>query len=130
MAEHSHRTLGIVLLVLGIVLLVVGVLAASYCSASFFGVCFDTPYAGGGYALAGVGLVLLIVGLVIAAVSSSSPPTPAPVVYVAPMSVDSARLPPPPPPPLGGRYCPSCGAANVPAARFCQRCGRPLPPPP
>jgi hypothetical protein len=28
------------------------------------------------------------------------------------------------------RYCPSCGMGNARAAFYCQRCGKPLPPPP
>lgn len=27
------------------------------------------------------------------------------------------------------RYCPSCGAGNARASAFCQKCGKPLPPP-
>jgi ABC-type bacteriocin/lantibiotic exporter with double-glycine peptidase domain len=28
------------------------------------------------------------------------------------------------------RYCPACGTGNARAAAFCQKCGKPLPPPP
>lgn len=28
------------------------------------------------------------------------------------------------------RYCPVCGTGNARAAAFCQKCGKPLPPPP
>jgi type II secretory pathway pseudopilin PulG len=48
--------------------------------------------------------------------------------------------PPPPQYPLstpptpttipGERYCPSCGSGNARVAAFCQKCGKPLPPPP
>ena len=45
-----------------------------------------------------------------------------------------ANAPPPPSPPSSPtsaeRYCPSCGGGNARAAAFCQKCGKPLPPPP
>ncbi len=31
--------------------------------------------------------------------------------------------------PLPERYCPACGGGNSRSAAFCQRCGKPLPPP-
>jgi predicted lipid-binding transport protein (Tim44 family) len=57
-----------------------------------------------------------------------SPPSPAPPPPPPPMA-------PPPPVPSGyavpaERYCPSCGGGNARAAAFCQKCGKPLPPPP
>jgi zinc ribbon protein len=37
---------------------------------------------------------------------------------------------PPAPAPTADRYCPVCGAGNARTAGFCQKCGKPLPPPP
>jgi len=34
-----------------------------------------------------------------------------------------------PAPPAADRYCPSCGTGNARSAAFCQKCGKPLPPP-
>ena len=31
--------------------------------------------------------------------------------------------------PAGSRFCPACGQANAPTAGFCNRCGKPMPPP-
>jgi uncharacterized paraquat-inducible protein A len=36
---------------------------------------------------------------------------------------------PAPSAPSAEKYCPSCGAGNTRVAAFCQRCGKPLPPP-
>jgi septal ring-binding cell division protein DamX len=36
----------------------------------------------------------------------------------------------PPSAPTVEKYCPSCGQGNARVAAFCQRCGKPLPPPP
>jgi hypothetical protein len=38
--------------------------------------------------------------------------------------------PPPPPAPPAERYCQYCGMGNARVAAFCQKCGKPLPPPP
>lgn len=47
-------------------------------------------------------------------------PAPAPYAPTAPPSA----------PMFADRYCPACGQGNARSAGFCQRCGRPLPPPP
>jgi hypothetical protein len=144
---HPHRELGVILLVLGIILLVVGSAAAAYCSASFFGVCLDNPYAAPGAALAGLGVVLLIVGIVLmvltgTAVGATYPtglPYPPPAYAPPPGSYAPVApyLAPPPPPPPGpsppgvpaDRFCPTCGGRNARISAFCHQCGAPLPPP-
>ncbi len=42
----------------------------------------------------------------------------------------TAYAPAAPIPTSAERYCPSCGQGNSRSAAFCQRCGKPLPPPP
>ncbi len=128
---HPHRDSGIVLLVLGILGIIGGGFAASYCSASLIGICIDYPYAGVGDLAVLLGIVLLIVGIILIVLKGpASPPT---VVY---SSVAPPSWPPTPPQPpqtpgnVPARYCPSCGASNSLVARFCSRCGKPLPPPP
>ncbi|MGI0132634.1 MAG: hypothetical protein ACREDK_06035 [Thermoplasmata archaeon] len=136
-ANHPHRSLGILLLVVGIILMVVGIGLAAYCGASFFGVCISYPDAGIGALSILIGIVLLIVGIVLAVMHGSMAPA-VPVVYTAPQpflpAVPAVMTPvPSAPSPAGSaaeRYCASCGSGNTRVSAFCQKCGKPLPPPP
>jgi len=124
--QHPHRDVGVVLLGVGIAGIVAGVILAAYCAASFFGVCLDNPYAGYGGLLILLGIVLLIVGFILMFESSSG----VQAVVVSQQNPQSFAPPPPPPVHPGIRFCPSCGGASARSAGFCNRCGKPLPPPP
>ena len=126
---YPHRNLGILLLVAGIVMLAVGIALASYCSGTVFGVCFDYPYAGAGWALGSVGVVLLILGIVFLVLPAPTRAVPATMSYPVPPGVYAAApatLQLSASPPSAERYCSSCGAGNLRSARFCQGCGQPL----
>jgi hypothetical protein len=53
-------------------------------------------------------------------------------IYFPPVVYTQPPLPAPsaPPPAIAERYCPRCGGGNAKADAFCQKCGKPLPPPP
>ena len=123
---YPHRDLGIVLLILGVVGMVGGGATAAYCGASVFGVCVDYPFVGVGAAVILAGLILLVVGLIL---MFESVPSPQPVIVYPqqPQLFVPAVTPQVPP---DTRYCPSCGGPSSRAAAFCNRCGKPLPPPP
>ena len=132
--SHPHRTIGIALLAFGFLLLIGGIVAASYCSLSFLGVCLDNPYQGVGYGLIFLGILLLVIGLVLAIISGPVMVGPTPVLYAQPQPVYYVSNPlqqiaPQPPTPGAERYCPSCGAGCYRLSVFCNRCGKPLPPP-
>lgn len=103
------------------------------CSVSLLGVCLDYPYQAAGGGIAALGFVLLIVGIVLAVISRPAAPAPAPVMPPQPQTVYYVTSPPqfipPPPTPAAERYCQSCGMGNARTAAFCQKCGKPLPPP-
>jgi hypothetical protein len=109
---------------------------------------------GFGIFLAIIGFILLVLGAVLSPPRPVTPPTPQ-VIYVQqppsysqpgpvsqPYAGASQPAPPPPPPPTWApappppptpaaeRFCTSCGAGNLRASAFCQKCGKPLPPPP
>ena len=97
-----------------------------------FGVCYNHNYAGAGFGAGLLGFVLLLIGLFLIIFTETER---VPVHFVLPQ-VPVAYYPTPPthplPPPSGAnpgseRYCPACGAGNLRAAGFCQRCGKPLP---
>lgn len=91
--------------------------------------------------------IMFIVGIVLIAKGDSHPAPvvvynqPPPYYQQAPpyaaqqygtptQSYPAYQQPPPAPPgPPADRYCPSCGSPNSRASVFCERCGKPLPPP-
>lgn len=59
-----------------------------------------------------------------AADADAKPPAPPPPPPPTPPPVSAS------PPTAGERFCTSCGAGNARSSAFCNRCGKPLPPPP
>lgn len=65
-----------------------------------------------------------------AAVPTSQPVYPQPPNQVsAPPPPPSSPPPPPQPAAPDERYCPACGTGNLRSSLYCEKCGRPLPPP-
>ena len=99
-----------------------------------------------GFASYSIGTVVLLAGLPIALRGLTMPATPAfgaapggaamnPEMLAAMMAATrnlppgSGAAAPSPGAPGTQRYCPACGQANVATAAFCNRCGKPMPPP-
>jgi hypothetical protein len=96
----------------------------------------------GGYS---VGTIVVIFGFGLAAQGLRTPSVPkisggvGPTVGMPPEAFaaiaafharTAATMPAAPPGPVDGvRYCPACGRPNANDARFCQRCGKTMPPP-
>jgi type II secretory pathway pseudopilin PulG len=58
------------------------------------------------------------------------PSYPPPPTYGPPPSAPPPQPTSSPPTATAERYCPACGMGNTRVAGFCQKCGKPLPPPP
>lgn len=97
---------GVLMMIVGALLSLLAFLLASNRS-SLDGLLPDTMIAYGGV-IGLIGFVLLIVGLVAKRKSGQAVPSATPA---------------------SSRSCPSRGVGNASAALFCQKCGRPLPPP-
>lgn len=144
-SEYPYKNAGIVLAILGIVLIVIGVAAVVYqtCVTDFLGTFCTNPYTGQGIAVGVAGLVILILGAILGELKGPLVYRAPQVVYLAPPAQNlppvyypqapqpSYAPPPPPPPPTApDRFCESCGGRNARDSAFCDRCGKPLPPPP
>ena len=132
--SHPHRDTGIMFLILGVAALIGGGIAASYCDATFFGLCIDHPYAGAGGLAIFAGVVLIVLGVILMFIAGPTSQTtlvypqqlsPYPPTYVQP---SQQMVPVVSPSPRAERYCPYCGMGLLSAAKFCVRCGRQLPP--
>ncbi len=128
---HPYSDPGTELTILGTIVAGGGWYATTDCTEVYTltGTCASYPYISLGQALIGVGIVMTVAGIVLMFVTkpeaSQQPVYPVQVVtYAQPGGPTAAAAV------SAERYCPVCGGVNPRAARFCNRCGRALPPPP
>jgi len=123
---HPYKDAGTASLILGIIIAVGGGYATTVCTVTytFTGNCAQYGYAGVGYILVIVGIIMAVFGVVLMLLPrpSSTPP----VVYVQQSPQPYPGTIPPTP---ASRFCTFCGAPNSPSAVFCERCGKALPHP-